>query len=173
MHLPASAKVKDLPRSLDWRTIPIPKECPLSAFLAGPPFAVFAHNLNPVSKPCWKRITKGDLDCPWCGKIKLRLIAYVPLVTYRDQARRVVICSKTILPSVESLPTWSAVHCLTPKTKGLPSVIRATDDAPNNSPLQAKLKKRPPEDIREYLFRVLWGIPELCRYFDLEPWRDE
>jgi hypothetical protein len=173
MPLPPSAKAVPLPHCLAWRTIPIPRDLPLAGWIAGAPFGVHVHHVGQVSKPCWRKLTLGTLRCPWCAETKRRLVGYVPLLTFKDHARRVVIVSKTILPSVEALPLWSPVVCLTPRQRGMPSVIRPTDDCSLLGAAHTKLLKRPGEDIREYLIRVLWRVPEICEHFDLEPWSSE
>lgn len=173
MDLPASAVVVPLPRNLTWRVIPLPRDMAMSAWLAGPPFAVHCHHAGKVSKPCWRLLTRGKLQCPMCGVSNKRLIAYVPLILRGDESRRVVIISKTILPEIEKLPLWQPVVCLGAKQRGFPGVVRATDDVSLQNSTWSKLKKRPAEDVREYLLRVLWGQPDLCRFFGFEPWNNE
>lgn len=161
------------PRHLDWRVIPIPRDSTYKCWLAGPVKGVWTHHANKVSKPCWRRITNGKLECPWCGKIKLRNIGYLPTWSYPEALQRVIIVCQTTMRPLVGLPVGTPLAATQANMRNQPAPCRVNDVESMKSHTWKKLRQQPPNDISEYLVRVLWGIPEIAEHFGVELWNGE
>lgn len=164
---------KDTPQELAWRTIPIPRGSVYRCWSAGRVIPVWCHHVNGSSKPCWSRITGGKLVCPWCGKVKLRNIGYLPTFSFPEGKRCVIILSKTTMQPVKDVPFCTPLIANQAVTKNQPAVVRVEDTDSMRNHTWKLLKKREPEDITAYLVRKLWAIPEVCESLGVEPWHDE
>jgi hypothetical protein len=164
---------KDTPSELDWRVIPIPRGSVYRCWSAGPIVPVWCHYVNKASKPCWSRITKGQLICPWCGKIKLRNIGYLPTFAHPDGKRRVIILSKTTMKPVRDVPFCTPLIANQAQVPNQPAVVRVEDVESMRGHAWKQLRKRDPEDITPYLVRKLWCVPEIAEFFGVELWTDE
>jgi len=167
------ASLTPTPENLCWRTISAPRGSSYRCWSAGPIVPVWVHHNGTASKPCWKRITKGKLVCPWCGVKALRQIGYLPTWSWPEAKRMVLVMPKTAMLSITGITLATPLVANQAVMKNQPAVVRVEDADTYRNATQKKLAKRPPEDIQEYLLRKLWKIPELCEHFGLEVWNDE
>jgi len=160
-----SEEVTPVDPALCWHVVKVGQEVPLRGFVAGPVQVVTCHQWGKVSKPCWSRISKGQLACPRCeDRAARRQIGYLPIWEAQSLKQLVVIVSKTMVPIAQAAPFRSAVMCIMPKTKGLPMKITPEQDIHTHTGNRRLLMTRTPHDIRPYLLH-LWGQPELVELF--------
>lgn len=157
-----------VPECLDWRTIAIPKMLRLAAFVAGPIVPIRAHYPANCSKPCLRWITKGKMQCPWCGLFSMRRIGYLPLYLYPGLERRVVILCRTTMLPLLGIKTGDLVSMIQSKQPKQPAKVdRCTVDYGTQAQQQKRIQARPPADIRAYLLH-LWQLPQLSEFFGQE-----
>lgn len=160
-----SEEVVPVDPALCWHVVKVGQEVPIRGFVAGPVQVQTCHQFGKVSKPCWSRITKGQLDCPRCAeKAARRQIGYLPLFDSLSLKQLVVIVSKTMVPVAQAVPLHGLVSCIMPKVKGLPMRVAPEQDVGGHSLQRRQLAGRPAQDIRRYLLK-LWGVPELVEFF--------
>jgi hypothetical protein len=75
--------------------------------MAGEPYLAKTHYIG-RSKPCLDKVTRGALQCPYCGPIELRDTLYVPLWNL-DLERIVVVAGTRELDKIRRIRAYSRV----------------------------------------------------------------